>query len=150
MLRFCGLLGLVMLSRRSRSNRDRRGKPRLFPIFMALWLYGALAMQLTGFIGYSQFALWVAYTSFDPRMHSRGSYLASICRNTRSIAYLFGFGSRIVSIFCAQGRQVNAICTFSVIRRRAGRIEPILDRGPNPRSAAHRPARAFGHSWDCR
>src|ERR1044071_5632689 len=67
------------------AQQEQQGSKRKAPAVP--YLYGALAVQLTGFIGYSQFALWVAYTSFDPRMHSRGSYLASICRNTRSIAY---------------------------------------------------------------
>src|SRR3954453_6174494 len=93
------------------------------------YLYGALAVQLTGFLGCSQFGLWVAYTFFELRMHCRKSYLACIYRNTRSIAYLFGFGSGIFGICCVQGGQANDIGMFSVIRRRAGRIKPILDRG---------------------
>ena len=119
-----------------RSARARHGEPaeqgqqeskRKAPAVP--YLYGALPVQLTRFLGYSQFALRVAYTSFHSWMHYLSSYLASIFKNTRPVAYLFGFGSGIVSIFCVQGLQGNGICTFSAIRKCAGRIEPILDRG---------------------
>ena len=114
-------------SRHAEAKQEQQGSKRKAPAVPRL--YGALAVQLTGFLGYSQFALWVVYTFFDSRMHCRRSYLVIIQRNTRSIAYLFGFSLRTISIFCAQGRQVKDICTSSVIRRRAGRIEPLLDRG---------------------
>ena len=120
------------------AEQEQQGSKRKAPAIP--YLYSALAVKLTGFLGYSQFALRVAYTSFHSWMHCLSSYLASIFKNTRPVAYLFGFGSGIVSIFCVQGLQGNGICTFSAIRKCAGRIEPILDRGPNPRSAAHRRA----------